>query len=179
MTKDNFISLLSALQKQHDKDIAYHEAQCKLYGTDDIPMYDNTLLTTQFIKQMQEAFPIRENGECDIERFIYTYDFGRHADSEFKTSLDLWNYLSAKKITHSIEFKTMFSFSKYPSKKKYDGGKATNAFLLDEIGHWPSSLKVEEPEFASKEDIEKIVFYLINELISKKNLSIKIDNDNN
>ena len=93
MEKKTFILILDALLKQNDKDVEHHNILCDIYGASDLRMYDNSSLINLLLKQLQGSFPLREDGECDIERFMYTHNFGRNKNCNIKSAEELWGHL--------------------------------------------------------------------------------------
>jgi hypothetical protein len=90
-TKDDFISVLSALQDQYDYDKARTEKLQQVYNSDIQPS-DNSRLTNQLFKLLHKQFP--PNGDfCEIQHFCYELDFGRSSGSDINA---LWESLINK-----------------------------------------------------------------------------------
>jgi hypothetical protein len=188
VNKNQFITILTALQKQNDKDVEHHNTLCEIYGATDLAMYDNSYLVNLLLKQLQEMFPVNTQGDCEIERFMYTFDFGRREKSKFKDAGHLWDYLLVnntpiypidwsmlenmdnkrffkegdRALFSDIDFpKAVFKSELTPEERKKQIG------LLDEAGHWPLTFKVVESKEITNEYVEKIAFDFVNELTSK------------
>lgn len=166
MTKSDFIKIITVLQKQHDLDVKHHKALCEIYGAEDVAMYDNSFLVNHLISQLQKEFPVGDDGECDIERFIYTYDFGRITMAGIKNAEELWEHLNKPKLKGIIETATL-------KESEIPKTAAECRFLLGEIlpikTNEEESLKryITIKDLVDNKEPKEIAFNLFNELTSR------------
>jgi len=92
ISKETFVEVIGAIEKQHAKDMLNSIAIDTVFGGESY-LYDNSLLSKSVIKLLQLHFP-REDGFCEIEHFCYFLNFGKLGD-EITTADQLWDKLNS------------------------------------------------------------------------------------
>lgn len=103
--KEQFVSLIEALEEQYRKDIAYKNALSDALNTD-CGLYDNATLFNAIINLLRCSFPIKEN-HCEIEFYCYYQNFGRVETEDeviVETAEDLYERLISE---HKTSAKTV------------------------------------------------------------------------
>mgnify|MGYP001031021408 CR=1 FL=1 len=101
MTKDLFISSVTALKTQFEKDEKCVEAFDVILPYDNISGYDNSVLIDAFINLLKEC--VNDTNDW-IDYFVWELDFGRDytdgcvringKDVPLRTAEDLWNIIN-------------------------------------------------------------------------------------
>lgn len=92
ISKNLFVSVISGMQVQsaYDKDYAFGLSE--LIKTDDVVMYDNSILIKSLIYLLQRYFPANKEGFCEIEFYCYTLDFGKNGE-DYESVEDFYDRL--------------------------------------------------------------------------------------
>lgn len=91
ITKELFVEVIGAIEKQHSKDLINSIAIDSVFGGESYT-YDNSLLSKSIIKLLQTHFP-KEDNFCEIEHWCYFLNFGKTGD-DIITSEQLWDKLN-------------------------------------------------------------------------------------
>ena len=98
ISKEQFVSLIEALEQQYQKDIEYKNSLSDVLNTD-CGLYDNSILSKAIINLLRCSFPMEEN-HCEIEFYCYYQNFGR-VETEYEviveTATELYDRLVLEK----------------------------------------------------------------------------------
>ncbi|AGO47477.1 hypothetical protein Phi13:2_gp074 [Cellulophaga phage phi13:2] len=90
-SKENFTTIMSSLQQQHDSDIQFAKDASILLKSEVNP-YNNSLLVKLLVDVMASWFGA-EDSKDRINHFMYGMDFGRYKEKEVVSINDLWDSL--------------------------------------------------------------------------------------
>lgn len=104
MTKDLFISSITALKDQFDKDRKCSEAFAVILPYDNVSSYDNSVITDAMLALLKEC---SSDVYGWIDYFVWELDFGRKytegcvtengKNVPLRTVDDLWNIINSQK----------------------------------------------------------------------------------
>jgi hypothetical protein len=118
LTLEVFTSVIESIRLQLDHDRLNSASIAKIYNTDNINVYDNSLLIKSLVLLLQLHFPKKDN-HCDIEHYMFDMNFGKIGEQELITVEDLWNRLHAEPIvsTHPLIDYEKESYNSYFAQK--------------------------------------------------------------
>lgn len=93
MRKELFFLIIDSIRKQRNKDKAHWDDLCKVYHTDDIPIYDNSLLEGSLFSVLEDCFPAEAYDE--IVSFCNDLDFGNASGSRISDVEMLWRKIGS------------------------------------------------------------------------------------
>lgn len=101
ISKEKFLLVIESMQVQYAYDKNYALGLSELINTDDVSMYNNTVLCKSLINLLREWFPKNKEGFCEIEHYCYVLDFGK-IGNDYEIPEVLYNRLLSQK-TNLVE----------------------------------------------------------------------------
>lgn len=95
ISKELFVELIEALRFQDIHDNKTSELLSEAFGTNNIPLHDNSILTKVILKVLQVDFP-PINDFCEIIHYCYYMNFGKFEEDEYFSPEQLYDNLIIK-----------------------------------------------------------------------------------
>lgn len=92
---ENFTTILTAIQKQHDADVLFAREASSLLKAEVNP-YDNSMLINLLVDIIASWFEDKENVKYKLYHFIYDTNFGQYNGTSLITIEDNWHYINKK-----------------------------------------------------------------------------------
>ncbi|WP_395073929.1 hypothetical protein [Flavobacterium sp.] len=101
ISKEKFVLIIESLKTQYLYDEAYAFGLSELIKTEDVVMYDNSVLIHAVINLLQQYFPKDKEGFCEIEFYCYVLNFGKNGE-EYESSEEFYDRLVGNNKVSSI-----------------------------------------------------------------------------
>jgi hypothetical protein len=100
-TESTFVRTIEVLREQSNYDQSYSRSIESLFGAENVPLYQNHLLTNHLFLLLQEQFPPK-NGVCEIERYCWELNFGFTEGVQMVSPSDLYHRLTTNSTDNNF-----------------------------------------------------------------------------
>lgn len=86
-----FIDSIEAIKTQSDFDKEYVQKLSSIYGTEHLPLYNNSAIVESLINTISNLFSNPRIAKEEINHYVYDMNFGRFGSNDFITSEDVYS----------------------------------------------------------------------------------------